>query len=104
MKRPKRIVLLPAVMAMALAGAPVAAADPSDGFLDELATLNVFLPAMNQVDTVNAGYRSCDELRNGTTVLDEMAAVEGIYGLPSGQGTLFVSAATTNLCPDFAAG
>lgn len=35
--------------------------------------------------------------------LDE-SNVEERYGLPAGQGTLFVSAATTTLCPDFAAG
>jgi len=50
----------------------------------------------------SAGYHSCDELRNGTSVLDEMATVETIYQLPPGQGTLVVSAATTNLCPGFA--
>jgi hypothetical protein len=33
-----------------------------------------------------------------------MSAVESAYTLPMGQGTLFVSAATTNLCPDFASG
>jgi len=70
--------------------------------LDELATLNIVLPQATPAQTVQAGYRSCDELRSGTTVLDEMAAVESRYQLPPGQGTLFVSAATTNLCPDFA--
>ena len=88
----------------ALAGAPVPSAEPRDSFLDELATLNVFIPGANTADTVGAGYQVCDELRGGTSVLDEMARAEEIFQLPSGQGTLFVSAATTSLCPDFAAG
>jgi len=64
--------------------------------------LLVILQLANQADTVGAGYHTCDELRNGVPVLDEMAATERRYQLPPGQGTLFVSAATTNLCPDFA--
>ena len=101
----KRSPLAPIAVALTIAGlaaAPVASAEPRDQFLDELATLNVFLPSANQAETVAAGYHACEELRNGTSVLDEMAAVEQTYQLPSGQGTLFVSAATTNLCPDFA--
>ncbi|RDH76093.1 DUF732 domain-containing protein [Mycolicibacterium moriokaense] len=82
--------------------APIASAAPSDAFLDELGWDNVALPGVNPADTVAAGYHTCDELRQGTSVLDEMSAVESTYKLPMGQGTLFVSAATTNLCPDFA--
>jgi hypothetical protein len=93
-----------AVTFAALAAAPVASAEPSDVFLDELSTLNVYIPGANAADTVGAGYQVCDELRGGTSVLDEMSRAEEIFLLPSGQGTLFVSAATTNLCPDFAAG
>ncbi len=93
-----------AVTLAALAGAPVASAEPRDVFLDELATLNVYIPGANAADTVGAGYQVCNELRGGTSVLDEMDRTEQIFQLPSGQGTLFVSAATTNLCPDFAAG
>ncbi len=63
---------------------------------------NVHLPQANPSDTVAAGHHACDELRNGVSVLDEMNAVEQTYLLAPGQGTLFVSAATTNLCPDFA--
>lgn len=101
----KRLALAPTAVALAiaaLAAAPGASAEPRDQFLDELATLNVFLPSANQPETVAAGYHTCENLRNGTPVLDEMAAVEQMYSLPTGQGTLFVSAATTNLCPDFA--
>ena len=101
----KRFALAPIALALTIAAvgaAPVASAEPRDQFLDELATLNVVLPGANQADTVAAGYHTCDDLRNGTSVLDEMAAVEQIHQLPPGQGTLFVSAATTNLCPDFA--
>jgi hypothetical protein len=101
----KRLALAPTAFALtiaALAAAPVASAEPRDQFLDELATLNVFLPSANQPETVGAGYRTCEELRNGVSVLDEMAAVEQMYQLAPGQGTLFVSAATINLCPDFA--
>jgi len=88
----------------ALATAPAASAEPRDVFLDELATLNIPLIGGTQADTVAAGYRVCDDLRNGVSVLDEMAAAEQMFQLASDQGTLFVSAATTNLCPDFAAG
>ncbi len=90
--------------AVALAAAPAASAYPRDDFLAELAALNIVMPWTEQADTVAAGYHSCDNLRQGVSVLDEMANVEREYGLPAGQGTLFVSAATTNLCPDFAAG
>ena len=93
-----------AVALAALAAAPVASAAPRDVFLDELATLNIPLIAGNQADTVGAGYHVCDQLRSGVSVLDEMTAAEQEFQLASGQGTLFVSAATTNLCPDFAAG
>ena len=93
-----------AVALAALVGAPVASAGPNDVFLDELATLNVSIPEANAADTVAAGNQVCNELRGGTSVLDEMSRAEETLRLPSGQGTLFVSAATTNLCPDFAAG
>ena len=82
----------------------MASAGPNDVFLDELATLNVYIPEANAADTVAAGNQVCNELRGGTSVLDEMSRAEETLRLPSGQGTLFVSAATTNLCPDFAAG
>ena len=49
---------------------------------------------------ITAGYLTCDHLRAGVSVLDEISAVEWAYQFD--QGTLFVSAATTNLCPDFA--
>jgi hypothetical protein len=93
-----------ALAAAALFAAPIAAAEPRDAFLDELGWNNVVLPGVNTADTVAAGYHACDQLRSGTSVLDEMSAVESTYKLPMGQGTLFVSAATTNLCPDFASG
>lgn len=93
-----------ALAVAALGAAPIASSEPRDLFLDELATLNVFIPGANQADTVAAGYQVCNDLRGGVSVLDEMSAAEEIFQLPSGQGTLFVSAATTNLCPDFAAG
>jgi hypothetical protein len=102
-----RMALGPVVLAVTLAAlvtAPVASAEPRDVFLDELATLNIPLIGGTQADTVGAGYHVCDDLRNGASVLDEMDAAEQMYQLASGQGTLFVSAATTNLCPDFAAG
>ena len=105
MNRTKALTLLTVGAAtIALAGAPTAAADPRDGFLAELADLNIVMPWTEQADTVAAGYHTCDNLRQGVSVLDEMDNVEREYSLPNGQGTLFVSAATTNLCPDFAAG
>ena len=91
-----------ATSSMALA--PIASAEPRDAFLDELGWTNVALPGLTPDQTVAAGYQACDQLRQGTSVMDEMSAVESTYKIPMGQGTLFVSAATTNLCPDFAAG
>lgn len=88
-----------ALTAAALAWAPFALAS-SDSFLDELATNGVSLPGMTPSQTVAAGYEACSALKSGTSILDEMSAVEQKYGIS--QGTLFVSAATTNLCPDFA--
>jgi hypothetical protein len=91
------------MIALAAAGfalAPVAVATPESQFLDELGTLNITLPGKSPADTVAAGYAACGDLRNGASVLDEMSAVEKRYNF--NQGTLFVSAATTNLCPNFA--
>jgi hypothetical protein len=96
--------LIATAAAAAFTTAPTASAYPRDDFLAELADLNIVMPWPEQADTVAAGYHTCDNLRQGVSVLDEMANVEKEYNLPPGQGTLFVSAATTNLCPDFAAG
>ena len=94
-------IVAPTVVACAatLAWAPAAAASP-DSFLSELATNGVSLPGLTPSQTVAAGYEACAALKSGTSVLDEMSAVEQKYGFS--QGTLFVSAATTNLCPNFA--
>jgi hypothetical protein len=89
-----------ALVAAALASAPAAVADPASDFLNELSTNGVSLPGKTPSQTVAAGYEACSALRSGTSILDEMSAVEQKYGIS--QGTLFVSAATTNLCPDFA--
>lgn len=101
-----RFVAAVAIMigAATVAVTPVASADPNAAFLDELGWTNVALPGLTPDETVAAGYQACDQLRGGTPVMDEMSAVESQYKIPMGQGTLFVSAATTNLCPDFAAG
>jgi uncharacterized protein DUF732 len=69
-------------------------------FLDELHANGVSLPGKSPAETLAAGNQTCAELKSGTSVLDEMSAVEKRFGIS--QGTLFVSAATTNLCPDFA--
>lgn len=79
--------------------APAATADPG-AFLDELRTNDVWLPGRNADEVMNAGYGACADLRTGVSVLDEMSRVEHVYQFQ--QGTLFVSAATTHLCPDFA--
>jgi hypothetical protein len=101
MKRNLRILTVAAgaAVAAAMVCAPVAAAS-TDTFLDELHTNNVWLPNKTAGEVIGAGYATCGHLRGGTTVLDEMSAVEQTYKL--NQGALFVSAATTNLCPDFA--
>jgi Protein of unknown function (DUF732) len=101
MKRNLRILTLAAgaSIAAAMVCAPVAAAS-TETFLDELHTNNVWLPNKTPGEVIGAGYATCGHLRGGTSVLDEMSAVEQTYQF--NQGTLFVSAATTNLCPDFA--
>lgn len=94
--------LTPATLALAAAAvafSPVASADPAS-FLDELGWNQVSLPAKTPQQVVDAGYATCADLKGGVSVLDEMSAVEAKYGF--NQGTLFVSASTTNLCPDFA--
>lgn len=89
-----------ALTAAALGFAPIASAGPEDSFMDQLSVTNAEPPNMEYPQIVSAGYQTCSELRSGTSVLDEMSAVENTYHF--NQGTLFVSAATTNLCPDFA--
>lgn len=91
-----------ASIAVAMMLAPVAPASSDGQFLDEITTINATLPGKTPAQMVAAGYAACAELRNGTSVLDEMSAVERRYHFD--QGSSFVSAATTNLCPDFAAG
>jgi hypothetical protein len=94
--------LAPAALAVAaatVAFAPTAAATP-ESFLDEINTNNAAIPGFTPDQNIGAGYETCGKLRGGVTVLDEMTAVEQAYSF--GQGTLFVSAATTHLCPDFA--
>jgi hypothetical protein len=98
--RPIGIPAALALTAAALAFAPIAYASPEDSFMDELRTINAQPPNMGYREIVSAGYQTCSELRSGTSVLEEMSAVEKTYHF--NQGTLFVSAATTNLCPDFA--
>ncbi|WP_187776478.1 DUF732 domain-containing protein [Antrihabitans cavernicola] len=80
-------------------GAGTAMATPGS-FLDEISINGATLPGMTGDQMVAAGYATCDHLRAGVSVLDEMSAVEQTYHFS--QGTLFVSAATTNLCPNFA--
>lgn len=98
-----------ALVAAAAAGgvllAPSAAASPDTSgdtgqFLEQLSLTQATLPGKTPEEMVAAGYEACNSLRSGTTVLDEMSAVERTYQFS--QGTLFVSAATTNLCPEFA--
>ncbi|TRW77840.1 DUF732 domain-containing protein [Mycolicibacterium sp. 018/SC-01/001] len=78
---------------------PTALADAGT-FVEELTINNVWLPGKNTAEVIDAGYRTCGDLRSGVSVLDEMSRVENMYQF--GQGTLFVSAASTHLCPDFA--
>lgn len=80
-------------------GAGAASATPAT-FMNEITTNNATLPGMTADQMVAAGYATCDHLRSGVSVLDEMSAVEQTYHF--NQGTLFVSASTTNLCPGFA--
>ncbi|MFC6010799.1 DUF732 domain-containing protein [Nocardia lasii] len=68
-------------------------------FLDEITTNEATLPGKSSKEMVAAGHATCEHLRGGVSVLDETTAVERTYGIE--QATLFVSAATTNLCPDF---
>lgn len=100
--KPNILTPMPAAIVLAagaLLCAPAAAADTGT-FLDELQTNGVWLPDKNADQVIDAGYGVCGELRDGVSVLDEMSRVESLYRF--GQGTLFVSAATTHLCPDFA--
>ncbi|KAA8877356.1 DUF732 domain-containing protein [Nocardia colli] len=87
----------------AVLGGAAATADTGTAeaaFVDEISVNNATLPGRSTAEMITAGYATCDDLRRGVTVLDEISAVERTYRFS--QGTLFVSAATTNLCPDFA--
>lgn len=87
----------------AAVGAAAATADTGSAeaaFVDEISLNNATLPGKTAAEMITAGYATCDHLRGGVTVLDEISVVERAYRFS--QGTLFVSAATTNLCPDFA--
>lgn len=99
MKPPLVVAAAFALTAAALVSAPVALATPESQFLEELNLDNATLPGKTPGEMVAAGYATCDHLKSGTSVLDEMSAVESAYRFS--QGTSFVSAATTNLCPNF---
>ena len=81
--------------------APAATATPGS-FLEEISINGATLPGKTPDQMVAAGQGVCNDLRGGVSVLDEMTAVETAYAFS--QGALFVSASTTHLCPDFAAG
>lgn len=98
--------LVPATLAAlgfaaAVATAPLATADEGT-FLEELSINGVVPPGLMTYQVVSAGYTICTALTGGASILDEMDLAEQELGLAPGQGTLFVSAATTNLCPNFA--
>lgn len=91
-----------AALGIAVVSGCTAMADTSSAeasFLDEIGINHATLPGKSTSEMISAGYATCDHLRGGRSVLDETAAVEQTYRFD--QGTLFVSAATTNLCPDF---
>ncbi|GAB3038925.1 DUF732 domain-containing protein [Mycobacterium bourgelatii] len=90
---------LAAPAAAAVVCAPGASAD-GNGFLNELRATESQLPGKTAAEMVTAGYFTCGNLRRGALVPDEINAVEQRYGIPD--GTAFVNAAITNLCPDFA--
>lgn len=70
-----------------------------ESFLEEIRINDAALPGKSAKELVAAGHATCEHLRGGVSVLDETSAVEQTYQFD--QGPLFVSAATTNLCPDF---
>src|SRR5690606_23524068 len=77
------------------AEADISAAEAA--FIEEISVNDATLPGKSTAEMIDAGYETCGRLRAGGSILDEMSAVEHDYGFD--RGVLFVSAATTNLCP-----
>lgn len=101
--RPFAIACLATALGGAVGGTAAATTDVGTAeaaFVDEISSNNATLPGRTTAEMITAGYATCDHLRAGVSVLDEVSAVERAYQFS--QGTLFVSAVTTNLCPNFA--
>ncbi|MFH5207069.1 DUF732 domain-containing protein [Antrihabitans spumae] len=69
-------------------------------FLEEISINGATLPGLTAEENIAAGHAVCADLTAGGSILDEISALEQTYQFES--GVLFLSASTTNLCPNFA--
>ena len=86
---------------LAVATAPLAAADAEDEFLDALASGGISIPRDRDEKVVAAGHGICREFETGGDYADAVDYVDGALVGNRSLANLFVSAATNAFCPKY---
>ena len=89
-----------AFAAIALASAPLGAADSDEEFLAALAEGGMTIPATAQDSVVGGGRQVCNGWDAGDSYADGITEFAGELGGNRGLAEVFIRAATSTLCPE----